>query len=295
MVYQNMLFEDTDYPRISVLVREGRTICATDDANNRFGDVYSNGKQGMHLFGHSYFLSSLAVHYGQRTVDDAAREIITHFHDSVLLKAFFSLMFKRGGRTPVFKESRPHYIPALEERFNDLKEILSNRSLTVEQQASRLEDYLNFAAAMQYVLPCNVTYANNSQDGPGGAKVRIAVQNLRTNSRKLQEVIKDTVDPKVVNALFGGGFTPNNNFCVAFIIIQYAELLFLRKPYSPWVHSQNWLNALQGLSAEVYEYTQFKDVGVNQSEFNAAFDNAFAKISDARSKMETVKIALRYY
>jgi hypothetical protein len=200
MVFENMLFEDNDYPRLSVVMRGDQTLCLTDVKNNRFGDVYSNGKQGMHLFGHSYFLSSLAVHYSKRSVADAAQEITTYYHNAILLKAFFSLMFKRGGRTPVFKENRQQYVPSLEEKSNDLKEVLSNRTLTADKQASRLEDYLNVVAAMQYVLPCNVAYANNSQDGSGGAKARMAIQNFQTNSRKLQDVIKDIVDPKVLAA-----------------------------------------------------------------------------------------------
>jgi hypothetical protein len=49
------------------------------------------------------------------------------------------------------------------------------------------------------------------------------------------------------------------------------------------------------LSADVYEYAYFKDLGVSQSDFKTAFDQALAKITDARRKMETVKAALRFY
>lgn len=280
------LGDDLSIPRIHVIEEEGKATCLTDSKLQRFGPVFSDGKQGMHLFSVGYCLSSLAVHFGSRTLQNAAEEITETFHTNFMTKLLINSMYRSKGKRTLFKDIWEEYFINLDESFIELGKFLQFCSLKcarhcMDDHYMSLQNYLNFVGSLQHILPCNVIHAENAKDPSGGGKSNAAVQNLkRYNEQTLRESIKDIIDPKVIENIFQKGFDENNTLCLAFIIMQTQELQSLRR--NNGFHN---LAKYCNLKDYVFDVAHFSILDVS-SMFSTAFDNAINQISKAKNFIE---------
>lgn len=223
-----MPFDDTtSIPRIHVLDDPevpGKLIFANDSKAKRFGAVLSGTQlQGMHLFSVGYCFACWAAHYCSRTAQEVIEDIVYCFHPSLLTKIALNGQYK--GPETYYAEHSHSYIRNLKQEYLNLTTLIKNPQEFCAK--STLESYLNYAAALQYLFPCNVLHAKNSQDPSGGGKANLAIQNLlQKNSMSFRalENIKHVIDHKVVEKVFQQGFTSSNTACLAYIIIQFHEL-----------------------------------------------------------------------
>ena len=218
-----MLYDDTSIPRIHVVDdphAPGKLVFLNDTKAKRFGGVFLNRGhlQGMHLFSIGYCFACWAAHYCSRSSIEIVKDVLDCFHPSFLTKIALNEQFK--GNNTYFQENARHYTRNLKEEWSNLK-----ASMYVK---SSLESYFNYAAALQYLFPCNVLYADNSKDPSGGGKSQFAIQNLlakNCHANKSLEIIKNIIDHKVIAKCFEKGFDSENNITLlAYIILQVHEL-----------------------------------------------------------------------
>lgn len=307
-----MAYDDLTIRRLHVRINgAGQTVCAIDTKTNRFGKVFANGKQGMHLFSVGYTLASMAVRYSDRKLIEAAEEVTTTYHTNLLTKFVINSKYQPPGRKTIIEDVWREYFIYLIVAFKELCEIINDQKkrdamevwistrpkvvnrniMTDKKQVDSLEDYLNLASAIQHVLPCNVMYADSSKDAMGGALASAAILNFRSKGSEisLKQDIKNIIDPKVIKAMFGHGFDESNNSCLAFIIMQIAELCSLRAVFCnrPTNNTFFWVATMRQMKDYIFEVAHFLDLGMNKESYSFAFENALGKLYETRHFLES--------
>jgi hypothetical protein len=283
-------------PRIVIQMKESKTYCTIpEDTVKRFGRVYQNGKQGMHLFSAGYYLSSLAVHFNGKALQDAAEEIITHFHINFLTKLLINAQFKPI-RATVFNTNWIALYDQLIEAYQEFVEFLEFckkkcKTICDIDHPETLENYLNLVGALQYIFPCNVVYAENSTDPFGGGRSSAAIGRLdkyynnlnNYNDSSLRDNIKNIVDAKVIEEVFRNGFDENNNWCLAFIIMQTQELRELRSFYCHHANCRIMKYSYSEMGTFVWDVANSFNQKQTEDSYKDAFNKAIKKIEGERS------------
>lgn len=305
-------YDDLTVRRLHVRINGlGQTVCAIDTKTNRFGRVFANGKQGMHLFSVGYTLASMAMRFTDMRLIEAAEEVTTTFHTNLLTKFVINSKYQQTGRKTIIANVWREYFVYLITAFKELCDIIHDQKkrdalevwiatrpkvinrniMTDKKQVDSLEDYLNLAGAIQHVLPCNVIYADKSTDAMGGALASAAILNFRNKGTEesLKEDIKKIIDPKVVAEMFSKGFEESNNSCLAFIIMQISELCALRALFCnrPTNNTFFWIATMRQKKDYIYEVAHFASLGLDKGKYSMAFENALNKLYDARHFLES--------
>ncbi len=293
-----MAFEgyDASIPRINIQMDGSKTVCIIDlETGKRFGHVFQNGKQGMHLFSAGYYLSSLAVHFNGRTLQDVAKEITTCFHINILTKLLINAQFKPSGRATVFNKDWEALYKQLVEAYQEFVKFLESCNETCKPKCyidhpTSLQNYLNYVGALHHIFPCNVIYAENSTDPSGGGKSSAAIGNLANhynnlnnyNDSSLKNNIKDILDAKVIEEIFRNGFDENNTWCLAFIIMQAHELRALRAFHSHGAYCwEKYINYSE-MKDFVWEITNSFNQKHAKDSYEDEFKKAIEKIVEKR-------------
>ena len=284
-------------PRIVIEMKENKTYCAIPkDTAKRFGRVFQNGKQGMHLFSAGYYLSSLAVHFNGKALQDVAEEITTCFHINFLTKLLINAQFKPSDRATVFKKNWEALYEQMIEAYQEFVEFLKSCNKTCKPMCDTdhpeiLENYLNYVGALQYIFPCNVVYAENSTDPSGGGRSSAAIGSLdkyynnlnNYNDSSLRDNVKGIVDAKVIEEFFRNGFNENNNWCLSFIIMQAQELRALRSFYCHHADCRILKYSYNEMGKFVWEIANSFNQKQTEDSYKEAFDKAIIKIEGERS------------
>lgn len=272
---------DNSIPRVAVMVQNGQVICSIDSkTQKRFGPVLlESGRQGLHLFSVGYYLTSMAANYCVAESDSKTilRDIIQYYHPTLMAKLTINAKYKNV--LTYFHRNSGTYLSEIVQLHNQL---------TKKFDLHDLEEYLNYSGALHHVFPCNVAHSENASDPKGGAESKRAIENLysfsKNSSNKLQIINQNIVsitDPKVIQSLFREGFDDNNEWCLAFIILQVDEL---RKLYE--IKSRKFLieELDRGRGGELKDAVfntvpfQAHPATADKAQFSSAYERAVKKI-----------------
>lgn len=224
--------EGITLPRIRVEKINGKIMCVLDDKlQQRYGRVLlKNNKQGRHLFGISYCITSLAGKYYNMTDDEIRNDIVSRFHPNFLTMIVINAKFL--GTETYFLKNWEFNCHEIKHDYNEIKS-----SPNGDLDLFALQNYLDIVGAMLHTFPCNVAYADNASDPKGGNDSRKAksgisqVMALGATTMTTNSNIALTLDKGVIEELFGKGFDQNNTYALAFMIMQIRELQFLQNTW----------------------------------------------------------------
>lgn len=221
-------YPENSIPRIHLVKENGKIACYLDEKLQRFGPVlFTNNKQGRHLFSISYCIAWMAVKYNNLHENVIIDDILSRFHCDFLTLLIINSKFT-GTVT--------HFLKDWEIHFDDLTlayEAMSSRKEIFD--IDELQDYLNLVGIMLHTLPCNVAFADNASDPEGGVRAKEAISNLRWMAntayepRDMNQNISLTLDSKLIQEIFSKGFDDNNGYVLAFMIMQIMELQSLQR------------------------------------------------------------------
>lgn len=285
---------DNSIPRIAVREVNGQIVCIIDSkTKKRYGPVLlSNRKQGLHLFSVGYCLTSWTANYCRHKTDymGILRDLLHNFHPNFMTKLLVNAKFRKE-RT-YFHLNWRNYLNEMVDAYKNLQAAY-NSGKKRDFYLGDLEEYLNFAGALQHVLPCNVAFSNDARDPDGGADAKNAIEGIyglylkgeKERRTQINTNISKIIDLKVIEAFFNNGFNANNMWCLAYIIIQIVELQNLYqaqvRDYTPSYLNQSGYDQVR---EDVFNLVPFGEhpPTSNKQLFPNAYADAVAKICSQR-------------